>query len=246
MTTAATIYNRWKPTVMGRYVDIDRAYGAQCVDVFLDYATACFPGVSWPKLVPPVPSAKLLFSHANEQYWQKIVNKHSDASQLPQKGDVLIFDETPQAGYSNKFDNPDGHVGICERATRAGYWLLQQNAPALGAATNVTYYPWRYRPCIGWLRPKLAAPTVPKRAPKPAPKGRSIFLPSSVLKWRVYRVSGPWTPGHEVAYLWPSKFPPGLTYAVQKQLAPHMYQIKTQDFGTVAIYVGPDTDGVIK
>lgn len=244
--TQLQVYQSWLPTVLGKGIDVDKAYGDQCVDVVLDYGEACFPGVGWQTLFPPVPNAKQLFADANPAYFQAIANNHNDPNQLPEIGDVMVFDATPQAGYSNQLNNPAGHTGVCAGAGPDGYNLVMQDGSNPNGTTFIKYSPWKYRPCIGWLRPKLVQAPQPPVVGPPAPSnGETLFLPSSVQKWRVYAVTGPWAPGHEVAFLWPSKFPPGLTYPIQKVVATNVYQIKTQDFGTVAIYAGPDTDAVI-
>ncbi len=246
----STTYANWKPSVLGKHVDIDKSYGAQCVDVVLDIGEAYFLGIAWSTLFPPVSSAKLLGSKHNDKYFEWVPNDHNDPNQLPETGDIMVFDATPASGYTNTFENPDGHCGVCDHATSAGYWLLQQNAPATGAAVNVTYYPWKYRPCLGWLRPRLSTTASPAPAPTAKPdNGKTLYLPQSVQKWRVYSVQGPWTVGHEVAYLWPSKFKGGLSYKILATLASGVYEIQTEDFGKVAIYTGvpgKDTDAVIK
>lgn len=77
--------------------------------------------------------------------------------------------------------------------------------------------------------------------PPPAPSGSTLFLPSSVEKWRVYNLNGPFRPGYEKAFIWPSKFPPGLSYQILGNRYPHLYDIQTEMFGKVTIYAGPDT-----
>jgi hypothetical protein len=235
-------FNSWKSSVLGVGIDVDHAYGNQCVDVILSWAQACFPGVSWPTLFPPVGSAKQLFNDANANYFVKIANDVNDANQVPQAGDIMVFDATPKSGYTNQYYNPDGHTGVCDGANGSGYNLIQQDGSNPSGKTFESFTAWKYRPTIGWLRPKTGAV-----GPTPAPAGgKTLFLPASVQKWRVYNVRGPWTVGNEIAFLWPSKFPPGLSYEIQATLAPNIYQIQTQDFGIVAIYAGPDTDAQIR
>jgi len=235
------IYQNWKPGVLGHHIDIDNAYGAQCVDVDLSYGEALFPGVAWSTVFPPVASAKLLGSHHNDTYFEWIENDHNNPNQLPQQGDILVCDSTPQSGYTNPYSNPDGHTGVVDSADSSGYTILMQDGSNPGGSAFLQHQAWRYRPVLGWLRPRLSSTP----APAPTPLGKKLFLPASVLRWRVYRVGGPWTVGNEIAFLWPSQFPPGLTYTIEKTLAPNFYQITTQMFGTVAIYAGPDTDAQI-
>lgn len=153
-------YAAFKNSVIGQQIG-----DGECVSLVVNnsraYAEYLFPGVSWPAIFAPVSGAKDLWNSVNTQYFQKIANDTSNSSQLPEQGDVMVFDATPKAGYSNTFANPYGHTGICESADDSGYNLLQQNAPASGQVANVTNYPWRYRPCIGWLRPIPQTPPAP-------------------------------------------------------------------------------------
>ena len=166
-------YQDFKNSVLGTVVG-----DGQCVSLVVNnsraYSEYLFPGVSWPTIFAPVSGARQLFGDANAQYYQAIANDHNNPNQVPEQGDVMVFDATPQAGYTNSFNNPYGHTGICESADSSGYFLLQQNSPTEGAAVNVTHYPWNYRPCIGWLRPVVQAP------PSPAPPQPPISQPTPV------------------------------------------------------------------
>ena len=149
----------------------------ECVSLFVNnsnaYVEYLFPGIDWTTIVAPVVGAKDLFDAANSQYFNKIANDPNDPNQVPNQGDVMIFDYTPYPGYANQFDNPYGHVGLCDAADSNGYDLLQQNAPNYGQSVNVTHYGWRFRRCIGWLSPiqqQAPAPDpAPVAAPDPAP-----------------------------------------------------------------------------
>lgn len=152
MVPEASVYEEWKLGVVGKVLG-----DGQCVALVVNnpqsYVAHLFPDVSWESVFPPVPSAKDLFNDANPTYFEKILNDHNDPNQLPTIGDVMVFDATPESGYSDTYNNPDGHTGVCDTASPQGYSLLQQNAPQFGSPVNVTTYPWRFRPCIGWLRP---------------------------------------------------------------------------------------------
>lgn len=235
------IYQAWKPTAIGQHIDVDGSFGAQCVDVDLSYGEALFPGKAWSTVFPPVQSAKQMLASHNPSYFDEILNDHSNPNQVPEQGDILVCDATPKAGYSNTFPNPDGHTGVVDSADASGYTILMQDGSNPKGSAFLQHQAWLYRPVLGWLRPKLqAAP-----GPIPAPTGKTLFLPSSVLQWRVYNVAGPYTTGHQIAFLKPAQFPPGLTYSILATLAVNVYEIQTQDFGKVAIYAGPDTDAKI-
>lgn len=176
-------YADFKSSVLGHVIG-----DGQCVALVVNnsgaYSEYLFPGISWTSIFPPVPAAKQLLADANGVYFQRIDNNHNDPNQLPQQGDVMVFDATPQAGYTNTYDNPYGHTGICESADANGYVLLQQNSPYSGAPVNATHYPWHYRPCLGWLRPiRHDAPvTPPQEVPSvPAPQPVIVPLPSPAV-----------------------------------------------------------------
>lgn len=154
------LYQDWKASVLGRVLNIDGVDRGQCTQVDLSWGMALFPNHAWSELFPPVPAARMMFSNYNAGFFQQIANDHSDPNQLPSQGDIMIFDYTPQPGYSNPYPNPYGHTGVCDSASASGYALLQENSPNFGSPVNVTTYPWRYRPCLGWLRPLIPAAPV--------------------------------------------------------------------------------------
>jgi hypothetical protein len=161
-------YQTFKSSVLGQVIG-----DGQCVSLVVNnsgaYAEYLFPGVSWPSIFTPVVGARQLLDAANGQYFTVINNDHNDPNQTPQQGDVMVFDATPQAGYSNTYDNPYGHTGLCDSADGNGYALLQQNSPYNGAPVNVTSYAWHYRPCLGWLRPVDQTPPPTPPTPEDTP-----------------------------------------------------------------------------
>lgn len=101
-----------------------------------------------------------------------------------------------------------------------------------------------------WVGPEtpaqfLGRPTKRSNPVPSSPGQKKLFLPGSVDRWRVYRPTGPWTVGNEIAFLRPALFG-GLTYNILGNPAGNVYIIQTQDFGRVAIYAGPDTEARIK
>ena len=147
MTASATNRNQndainWVKSKCGQGLDMDGAYGAQCVDLILAYYD--YLGVSrssgngadyaWNTL----PSG-----------WQRLQGAQ------PQRGDILV--------YSGNSSNPYGHVAIYE-SDRSHY---HQNFNGHGYVEQVTYmYNGLSNPYWGVIRPNWGAPSNPFSATK--------------------------------------------------------------------------------
>ena len=149
-------YDTWKASVVGKRIDIDNSGDFDCVDIPKSWAVYLFG--NWTTTLG-YGNAKDIYANANPKYWQKIPNDKTNASQLPQQGDVMVFGPTPASGYTNQTQNPYGHTGVVDSATSSGYTIIQQ-ASGTNAAASARYWAWKYRPCIGWLRP-IAQVTAP-------------------------------------------------------------------------------------
>ena len=80
---------------------------------------------------------------------------------------------------------------------------------------------------------------------KPSPKKKTVTLPSSASRWRVYPTNKAPVVGNECGYLYPSKFG-GLTYDILATPQTDVVTIKTRDYGKVNIYVAKSTGAIIK
>lgn len=238
------IYQGWKPKVLGKILDIDGSNPGQCSQVDLSYGLSLFPNTPWAIIYPPTIYSKDFGARHNATYFEWIVNDHANLAQLPEEGDVMVFDATPNEGYANTYANPYGHTGVCEGATTDGYYLLQQNAPNSGSSVNVTFYPWKFRPCLGWLRPKLS--TVVTTASTVPAKSQTVTLPASVPTWAVYKVGSGLVKGStdQVGTLLPHKYG-GLNYPIISWVGDYAVNVKTRDYGEVTLWV-KNTDAVIK
>lgn len=236
-------YQSWKPqarTIIG---------DGECVSFIVNnsraYVEALWPGVSWTTIIGGVIGAKDLLKTANPAYFDIVLNDHNNPNQLPPVGAIMVFDETPHPGATNKFVNPYGHTGICDgNANNSGFDLAQQNAPSTGQGFNVTRYPWNFRYCLGWLVPKLGNPT-PAPAPAPGPTtGRTIWLPPTTGPWHVYPENGPYTYAAAKGLIYPSYFG-GLTYDILADKGGGIYTIGTKSYGRGDIYTR-GSDVIIK
>lgn len=226
-----SVYTNFKTNVLGKVIG-----DGQCVALVVNnsqaYVEALYPGVNWTTIIQPVPDARLMAGKGNS-YLEWIANDHNNPNQVPSQGDIMIFDATPQAGYTNTTNNPAGHCGICDSASASGYALLQQNSPSYGSPANVTTYAWKFRPCIGWYHPTNAP--APGPAPTPTPTGHTIFLPPTTGPWHLYNDNGPYTPSAAKGLLVPSQFG-GLTYLIQADKGNGVYVINTQMYGQGALW----------
>jgi hypothetical protein len=224
-------YATFKANVLGKHIG-----DSQCVALVVNnpqaWAEVLYPSVVWTNIFAPVVGARQLFSDANPAYFTPIANDHNNPSQIPQQGDIMVFDATPHVGYTNTFVNPYGHTGLCDSADASGYNLLQQNAPASGAPVNVTHYAWNVRPCIGWLRPVVhSAP-----APVPTPVAQhNVYLPPSSGLWHLYPANGPYVYSSAKGILAPANYG-GLTYKIVADRGNGILNINTIMYGNGDIY----------
>lgn len=224
-------YSDFKARVLGKVIG-----DGQCVSLVVNnsnaYIEALYPGVNWTTIIAPVPSARLMAGKPNS-YLQWVANDHNNPNQVPPQGAIMIFDATPQAGYTNTFNNPDGHTGVCDSADANGYTLLQQNSPSTGSPANLKQYPWKFRPCIGWYVPTSSTPAP---TPAPIPTGQTIFLPSTTGPWHLYNVGGPYSPNQAKAILVPANYPPGITERIITSRGGGVYTVQTQMYGQGDLY----------
>ena len=233
-------YQDFKAGVLGKVIG-----DGQCVSLVVNnpqaYVENLFPGVSWPSimapLTPPNDGAKFLAGKSNS-YLTWVANDHNNPNQVPSQGDIMVFDATPSPGYTNTYSNPAGHTGMCDSASGSGYALLQQNAPAFKQAANVTNYPWRFRPCLGWYHPGGEPAPSPAPAPAPAPTGnigKDLFLPPTTGPWHLYNDNGPYAPSAAKAVLVPSEYG-GIHYTIVGDKGNGVYIVNTQMFGQGALW----------
>lgn len=74
---------------------------------------------------------------------------------------------------------------------------------------------------------------------------KKLYLPAEAKSWRVYPLDKAPYIGNECGFLAPNLFG-GLTYDIIRMVNDYVAVIKTRDFGTVQIYVAPETGAVIK
>lgn len=224
-------YTDFKSRVLGHTIG-----DGQCVALVVNnsqaYVEALYPGVNWTTIIAPVTGAREMANRGN-QYLTWIPNDVNNANQVPQQGDIMVFDATPKSGYTNTYYNPYGHTGVCDSADSSGYNLLQQNSPSSGSAANVTRYAWKFRPTMGWYRPTSVVPPAPQ---PPVYSGKTVYLPPTTGPWHLYNVGGPYNPnGYYRGLIVPAQFG-GLTYKIVNDRGNGVYTINTQMYGQGDIF----------
>lgn len=132
-------YTEWRQQALGRPIDIDKHYGNQCVDVYLDYIQKVIGVANWWE-VSGYGNAKDLLLTFNPKYFDRLPSRG-----LPQQGDVIFYGGT--AG------NPDGHVAIVDNANNVGVSCIEQNGLSPNGTCYQKFRAWNGN-CTGWLRPK--------------------------------------------------------------------------------------------
>jgi hypothetical protein len=133
-------FTEWKSQAVGRHIDVDGAYGAQCVDVYLDYIQKVIGVSNW-GTVSGYGDAAALYPKANLQYFTKF-----DASGIPIQGDVIFYGATAT--------NSAGHVAVVDSADSTGVTCIEQDGFNPSGSCYVKFRKWNGM-CIGWLRPKV-------------------------------------------------------------------------------------------
>lgn len=220
-------YVDFKQEWLGRSVDYDKVYAKQCVDLILQwcYENGIPTGV-WGNAIDYATKPTATF-----------------ASKFDRVGNYQQGDVVPLYGLTG---NPYGHIGLLDSEGATTIRLLEQNA--VGTATGTG------RDAIGVYRdiPKSRVAAIYRlkgvTPTPPPPAARStVFLPSSVRSWRLYRVGSYLRPNtsDQIAVLAPSQFPPGLTYKIEAWVGDYAVVIQTQMFGRGTIWVA-NTEAIIK
>lgn len=155
-TNISDLLDSWLSAKLGTKIDVDGSFGAQCVDSVRDFCFLVRPDVGAWDFFKPVTSAFQLWDTYNPAIFDKIVNNHSDTSQLPVAGDIIIFapqDESQRKkGYYSTYDNPHGHCATVISATEGYIEIAEQNGGSSDPSLKISKRPWRYTEVYGWLR----------------------------------------------------------------------------------------------
>ena len=133
----------WLNAQNGKKLDFDGAWGAQCVDYF-NYYYQHLVGVSPYAHGYGVNGAKDLWN-VNTSRFDKIANNPNDANQIPQPGDILIYNSSWGGGY--------GHVEMVLSADASGVNVSGQNMRGVTDPVSTTRRSWGaiVGGLIGWM-----------------------------------------------------------------------------------------------
>lgn len=183
MTT--TLQEQWFKTAVGRAINPDNAYGLQCVDVADDYASFIFPATGWAGTIGAVNGARD-FTGRNNKYVRWIANVPGNLSNIPVRGDIVIFGGSPLNIY--------GHVAVVLSATPHTVTVVQEDG-YLQVPAHVATLPYEgpgTGPCTGWMRPLVSEPAKAINIRTTGPMGsQERSLPSTAASSKRLRVFGP-------------------------------------------------------
>lgn len=143
--------NQW----LGKAIDWDGMYGAQCVDEIAQYCTDNGKPVAYANAKDWANHPALLGAFD----WTD--NNPSDFYQIPKRGDIIVWSgELPGSGGY-------GHIAIWDSVVRPGvFQSLDQNWG--GQYVHfVSNHTWDY--ILGWWTPKSTPPPAPDPTPVPEP-----------------------------------------------------------------------------
>jgi hypothetical protein len=130
-------YAQWKAQAIGQPIDIDHAYGDQCVDVYLDYIQKVLGVQNWAS-VSGYGNAKDMINTYNPAYFDKLIPANA------QQGDVIVYGPTAT--------NSAGHIAIVDSVNGTSVTVIEQNG---FNPTGVCYVTTRsYANSLGLLRIK--------------------------------------------------------------------------------------------
>jgi len=130
-------YKKFKKKWLGKPIDWDKKWGAQCVDAYRMY---CHEVLKLPQS-PLVKGAKNIWDTYLKVHFTKIKNTKQG---MPKQGDIVIWS-------IKKY----GHVGICDKATLNTVTCFEQNWKELDGSGVMEIRQHHYKGILGWLTPNV-------------------------------------------------------------------------------------------
>lgn len=227
------MFNEFKNKYLGKTVDVDGAFGGQCVDLFnawnRDYNN-CYINCA------PTGYARSLAENKANNGILNYFNETAINNMI--EGTVVVYGQCKFA--------PVGHVGFFIEDNGDGtFKCLQQN---YNNQQVVTINNNPYSGIIGAFIPKQVQEEFnrkleeQKKQEEVKEEVKYLNLNDNIDSWNVYPMNVAPVVGNECFKLKPSKFG-GISYTIKGYSQQHVAIIETRDFGQVQIYIGPDTTG---
>lgn len=227
------MFNEFKERYLGKTVDVDGAWGGQCVDLFnawnRDYNN-CYINCA------PTGYARSLAENKANNGILNYFNETAINNMI--EGTVVVYGQCKFA--------PVGHVGFFIEDNGDGtFKCLQQN---YNNQQVVTINNNPYSGIIGAFIPKQVQEEFnrkleeQKKQEEVKEETKYLNLNADIDEWRVYPMNVAPVKGNECKKIKPSKFG-GLSYTIKGYSQQYVAIIETRDFGQVQIYIGPDTTG---
>lgn len=122
---------------IGKRVDADGAFGAQCVDIMKKY-------------YPEVLNTPAIRGNGGDYFANSPASKfykfYNTPTGVPRAGDVMVWKKTRALPY--------GHVGIVTQANGLWFTTFEQNWPGGSACRYVKHSYIGQFPVLGWVRRK--------------------------------------------------------------------------------------------
>lgn len=126
----------------GKFVDYDKAFGFQCVDLIRQYILEVLGYAPYDAL-PAGATAKIIFNNfRTNKYFTKIINYPNNA---PKKGDIIFW------GYYPFVTGTAGHTAIVSDANLRTLISFDQNYK-IGSFSKFVNH--SYRGVLGWISPR--------------------------------------------------------------------------------------------
>ena len=136
------LFDQFTSKYKGRFVDYDKAFGFQCVDLMRQYILDVFNWAPY-VAVPTTGNAKNIFyNFKDNKYFRKVLNSPTNS---PKKGDIVFF------GTYLFLYGWSGHVALCESSDTMNLLLFEQNYPT---GSPCKFGKHSYKGCLGWLAPR--------------------------------------------------------------------------------------------
>jgi len=141
----------WAIAQIGKWIDTDGRWGAQCVDLIVEY---CRTNFGWNPQGSGNAEAYRTVKLPNSS-WQRFQNTPDF---IPQPGDIVIWNPAASNGYC-------GHIGIITSANISTFMSVEQNTIGSSNGSAAVHKSRTYSNVWGFIRPPFSSATVETTQP---------------------------------------------------------------------------------